>query len=528
MQPLLASEPTRIGDYRVLARLGKGSMGSVYLARSRGGRNLAVKVIRPDLADDPQFLQRFRREAEIARAVGGFWTAAVVDADVDAEQPWLATEYVPGPTLHQAVAEHGPLPEHTVRGLTAGLSEALAAIHSAGLVHRDLKPANVLLGPDGPRVIDFGISRAMDASAITATGMFFGTPGYFSPEQTVGGEVGPASDVFSLAAVLVFAATGTGPFGNDNTAAMLYRVVHSEPDLTDIAESLRPMLATCLAKDPTARPTPAALLNQTGEFSPKSTQWLPAAISALITERTAQLQQATRAADTPTPASEPAQADPAQRPATQRVEQTTPITPARPKPTAQQPIPLAARQPAPRRPAARTPSEGPGPVFKANRRIPALLAAAFYFAVAWGGIAAAFAIHGVPAQFVPAANTALTILLVLGCLNILRVIRPALRLKISSAGLRVSRLGLSRQIPWNEVSRVGLAGRGKRETVVVWVHQGARRPGSTWWQWVRGYQGGSRIFPAGRVGRWRRREEIGRIRLALEQYAPRIYDPRLL
>ena len=541
MQPLLTSEPTRIGDYRLLARLGKGSMGAVYLGRSRGGRIVAVKVVRPDLAEDPEFRERFQREAKIARSVGGFWTAAVVDADPDAEQPWLATEYVPGPNLHQAVTEHGPLPEHTVRSLAAGLSEALAAIHRAALVHRDLKPANVLLGPDGPRVIDFGISRAMDANSMTATGMFFGTPGYFSPEQTAGSEVGPPSDVFSLGAVLVFAATGNGPFGNEHTAAMLYRVVHSEPDLSQVPETLRPMLAGCLAKDPAARPAPSDLLDQVGESSPQGNQWLPPAVTALISEHTTQLQRTANAAaseDTPRPAAEhkpstraytglneqpkpPPPPPPAPPPS--RVEQTAPIAPARPRATAQQPV----QQPRPQRPLVS--KDNPGPVFKTGRRVPPLLWAAFLFGLAWGGVAAAYAIHGVPRHFVPAANIALTVLVVLGSLSLLKVLRPALRLKINSDGIRISRLGLSREISWNQINRVGLVGRGKREAVAVWVPDGAQRPKPRWWHWTRRYHGGTRLFPIGATGvLWTRRKEVKRLRLALQQYAPRVYDPRLL
>lgn len=301
MQPLLTSDPTEVGDYQLLARIGRGSMGGVYLARSRGGRMLAVKVVRADLAEDPEFRERFRREVAMARSVGGFWTAAVVDADPDAEQPWLATEYVPGPTLHRAVADHGVLPESTVRSLGAGLAEALAAIHQSGLVHRDMKPANVLLGPDGPRVIDFGISRTMQGSALTATGVFLGTPGFFSPEQTLGNDVGTPSDVFSLASVLVFAATGCSPFGDESTATLLYRTVHEEADLSGVPEQLRTLLAACLTKEPSQRPTADALVDRFGAPTPRGGQWLPPAINAAITEHNTQLQHAA-AAPAPSPA----------------------------------------------------------------------------------------------------------------------------------------------------------------------------------------------------------------------------------
>ncbi|HXV93108.1 MAG TPA: serine/threonine-protein kinase, partial [Pseudonocardia sp.] len=186
MRPLDAIDPRQIGPFAVAARLGAGAMGVVYLGRSPGGRAVAVKVVNRALADDPGFRERFRREVQAARRVGGFWTAAVVDADPDAPAPWLATEFVAGPTLHEAVSEAGTLPEPTVRRLAAGLAEALGAIHAAGLVHRDVKPSNVLLAPDGPRLIDFGIARALDHTALTAAGSVFGTPGYIAPEQVAG------------------------------------------------------------------------------------------------------------------------------------------------------------------------------------------------------------------------------------------------------------------------------------------------------------------------------------------------------
>ena len=285
MQPLLGSDPSRVGDYRLVGRLGRGAMGSVYFARSRGQRPIALKLVRPEFAEDPEFRERFRREVAMARTVGGFWTAAVVDADPDAEQPWLATEHVPGPTLQRAVTDHGPLPETSARTLAAGLAEALRAVHRAGLVHRDLKPANVLLGADGPRVIDFGIARAASNRTMTATGIFMGTPGYFSPEQAQGTEVGPASDVFALGAVLTFTTTGHGPFSTENTAAMLYGVVHDEPDLSRVPPGLRPLVAGCLAKDPAGRPSSDALLDQLGGPEARA-EWLPRGVTELIEHET--------------------------------------------------------------------------------------------------------------------------------------------------------------------------------------------------------------------------------------------------
>ncbi|AXG78405.1 serine/threonine-protein kinase [Streptomyces paludis] len=257
MQPLEAGEPASIGPYRLLGRLGSGGMGRVYLARSGGGRTVAVKVVHPHFALDDEFRARFRREVESARRVGGAWTAPVLDADPEAAVPWVATGYVAGPSLTQAVAGHGPLPERSVRTLGAGLAEALAAVHGLGLVHRDVKPSNVLLTLDGPRLIDFGIARAVDGTAsLTSTGVSVGSPGYMSPEQILAKTVSGAADVFSLGAVLVYAATGTGPFAGDSSAALLYKVVHEAPELGSLEGALRELVASCLAKDPAARPAP--------------------------------------------------------------------------------------------------------------------------------------------------------------------------------------------------------------------------------------------------------------------------------
>jgi serine/threonine protein kinase len=226
---------------------------------------VAVKAIRAELAENADFRVRFAREVTAARQVSGFFTAAVVDADLDGPVPWLATSYVPGSSLADAVSQSGPLPPAQVRELAAGLAEGLVAIHAAGVVHRDLKPSNVILAEDGPRILDFGISRAMEASALTQTGTVVGSPGFMSPEQAEGGEVGPPSDVFSLGAVLAFAATGEGPFGAGSTAALLYRVVHNPPGTTGIPAEIRPLIERCLDKDPHHRPTAAQLL---AEVSP--------------------------------------------------------------------------------------------------------------------------------------------------------------------------------------------------------------------------------------------------------------------
>jgi hypothetical protein len=262
---LQPGDPSRIGPYRLVEVLGAGGMGRVYLGRSAGGRLVAVKVIRAEFAADPEFRARFRREVELARRVHGFYTALVVDADVDGEVPWLATAYVAAPSLAQAVARSGPLAAGALSSLAAGLAEGLGAIHAAGLVHRDLKPSNVLLADDGPRVIDFGISRAAEATVLTAAGEFVGSPGYTSPEQAAGRETGPASDIFSLGAVVCFAATGRGAFGRGSMEDLVYRIVHGAPDLDGVPAGIRPLVERCLAKAPADRPTAAEILAELAE-----------------------------------------------------------------------------------------------------------------------------------------------------------------------------------------------------------------------------------------------------------------------
>ena len=235
-------------------------------------------MVRAELAGQAEFRTRFAREVAAAQKVSGLFTAPVVDADVDAPVPWLATAYVPGPSLAEAIAGHGPLPAASVLALAAGLAEGLGAIHAAGIVHRDLKPPNVLLAEDGPRIIDFGISRAAEASMLTGTGVVFGSPGFMSPEQARGHRVGPSSDVFSLGAVLTFAATGQGPFGTGSGNTVLYRVVFAPPDTSGVPAELRPLVERCLAKDPAQRPGIAQLLAELG-IAPPVPGWLPAPIT---------------------------------------------------------------------------------------------------------------------------------------------------------------------------------------------------------------------------------------------------------
>ncbi|WP_241195922.1 serine/threonine-protein kinase, partial [Streptomyces sp. SID10362] len=259
-QPLQDDDPRTVAGYRLAARLGAGGMGRVYLSHTRGGRPVALKVVRSELADDATFRRRFGREIKAARRVKGAYTAELIDADPDGTPPWLATLYVPGPSLSDAVARNGPLPVPAVLWLMAGVAEALQAIHGAGIVHRDLKPANVLLADDGPRVIDFGISLAADSTAHTATGTTIGTPQYMAPEQASGGDVTAATDIFSLGQTAAFAALGRPLYGDGPAATVLYRIVHSEPDLSGLPERLRDLLGRCLAADPGERAAPAELV----------------------------------------------------------------------------------------------------------------------------------------------------------------------------------------------------------------------------------------------------------------------------
>lgn len=291
-------------------------MGRVYLARTPGGRSVAVKVVHPELARDPEFRRRFAREVAAARAVDGRFTAQVLDAGVDDPTPWLSTVFVPGMSLAEAVAEHGPFPEEPALALARGLAAALTAVHAAGLVHRDLKPSNVLLGPDGPRVIDFGISRATEASALTRTGTTVGSPGFMSPEQAGGGTVGAASDVFSFGTVLAFTLTGESPFGTGATPALLYRVVHAEPRLEGLSGVALDLVRRCLAKDPAQRPSPAALLAELSAGAgaggpdgarPEGSAWLPAAVANSLLARAS---SALEADSGPAPAAAPVRYEP--------------------------------------------------------------------------------------------------------------------------------------------------------------------------------------------------------------------------
>ncbi|MFD8162283.1 serine/threonine-protein kinase [Streptomyces malaysiensis] len=316
MEPLGPDDPQIMGAYRLLGRLGSGGMGRVFVGRSAGGRTVAVKVVHAHFALDEEFRARFRREVDAARRVGGAFTAPVLDADPEARIPWVATGYVAGPPLNQAVSDEGPLPESSVRALGAGLAEALAAVHALGLVHRDVKPSNVLLALDGPRLIDFGIARATEGTvSLTSTGASIGSPGYMAPEQILGEGVEGAADVFSLGAVLAYAATGEPPFPGDTSAALLYKVVHDEPRFgPELTGELRDLVAACLAKNPADRPTPEQIVRrlapEDGASGLARPGWLPGAVVERVSRQVVELLDLEAEAVAPPSAAEPSDAGP--------------------------------------------------------------------------------------------------------------------------------------------------------------------------------------------------------------------------
>ncbi|OEU96325.1 serine/threonine-protein kinase [Streptomyces oceani] len=299
MEQLEPWDPRVIGGYRLIGRLGEGGMGRVYLARSDRGRTVAVKLVREELTEQDEFRARFRQEVRAARRVGGRWTAAVLDDDTEATQPWVATGYIAGPSLQRVVADSGrPLPARSVRLLAAGLAHALRDVHDAGIVHRDLKPSNVLITIDGPRVIDFGIARALDTTAskdgLTRTGAIVGTPGFLSPEQVRGDSPTPASDVFCLGSVLAYAATGEPPFGGADSGvhAVLYRIAQEEAELSGLPEELRELVTGCLAKNPDERPTLDEVLAATDEPESADEPWLPGGLVAQLGRHATELLEA--------------------------------------------------------------------------------------------------------------------------------------------------------------------------------------------------------------------------------------------
>ncbi|MFE2145988.1 serine/threonine-protein kinase [Streptomyces sp. NPDC059456] len=315
MMRLRREDPRVVGSFRLHRRLGAGGMGVVYLGSDRRGQRVALKVIRPDLAEDQEFRSRFAREVSAARRIRGGCTARLVAADLEAERPWFATQYVPGPSLHDKVAEEGPLTAAQIAAIGAALSEGLVAVHEAGVVHRDLKPSNILLSPKGPRIIDFGIAWATGASTLTHVGTAVGSPGFLAPEQVRGAAVTPATDVFALGATLAYAATADSPFGHGSSEVMLYRVVHEEPHLVGVPDALAPLVQACLAKDPEERPSTLQLSMRLKEIAAREAQGLsdgrppaqrarverPAGRPAERTEAYADQRTERRTGGTPTP-----------------------------------------------------------------------------------------------------------------------------------------------------------------------------------------------------------------------------------
>ncbi|MFD7602687.1 serine/threonine-protein kinase [Streptomyces mirabilis] len=383
MEKLGAGEPQQIGAYRLLARLGAGGMGRVYLARSDRGRTVAVKLVREELAAQEEFRARFRQEVLAARRVGGLWTAPVLDADTEAAVPWVATGYVAGPSLQTVVGhDHGALPERSVRILAAGLAHALKDIHAAGLIHRDLKPSNVLVTIDGPRVIDFGIARALETvtdGGLTRTGALVGSPGFMAPEQVRGDRVTPACDVFCLGSVLSYAATGALPFGaaNSGVHAMMFRIAQEDPDLDGVPEGLADLVRHCLRKDPAARPGLDEILERIGAEDTvvegrSRDPWLPSALVAQLGRHAVRLLDTENPAERPAPAPAPPTRQataPAQEPAPESVPAALDLSKSSAAPA---PAPAPAPEVAPEHAATPPPPGGPA----STDHLPTLIAGA--------------------------------------------------------------------------------------------------------------------------------------------------------
>lgn len=485
-----------IGSFTIQGRLGRGAMGAVYLARSPSGRLVAVKVVRDELAGDAAFRARFAREIAAARRVGGTHTAAVVDADPDAERPWLATEYLPGPTLQKAVETSGPLAADGMRTLARGLAEALMAIHGSGVIHRDLKPSNIVLTENGPRVIDFGIARALEEASLTATGVVIGTPGYLSPEQITGAPVGPASDLFALGSVLVYAASGRGPFATGNPASLMHRVINEQPQLPPLPDLLEDVVRRCLARDPGHRPTPADLLRLLG---PPAGTSVPAETIALIPP--------TRILPDEPPAPQPP-------PPQQQFAQPLP------SPVGEQyPEPAPWVQPVvvpPQRPVQPT-----GAMFRTTRMRPAVLAVVSTLLL--------FAIYPSDPRF-RYLHPYLTPLLVLASVFVLvyavrcwyLTFRRQVELHLSPHGLTVVRGARQATVPWSGVTRLRVGGDRKRPWLIAWLEPQ--------YQWalpvpVRPYHGGLKIYPIAHGGTDKRRtRQVDELRAALNWYAGYLHD----
>ncbi|WP_199552958.1 serine/threonine-protein kinase [Streptomyces sp. N35] len=370
MMRLRREDPRVVGSFRLHRRLGAGGMGVVYLGSDRRGQRVALKVIRPDLAEDQEFRSRFAREVSAARRIRGGCTARLVAADLEADRPWFATQYVPGPSLHDKVADEGPLTAAEVAAVGSALSEGLVAVHEAGVVHRDLKPSNILLSPKGPRIIDFGIAWATGASTLTHVGTAVGSPGFLAPEQVRGQAVTAATDVFSLGATLAYAAMGDSPFGHGSSEVMLYRVVHEEAQLQGVPDALSPLIRACLAKDPEERPSTLQLSMRLKEIASREAQSptdiRPPAPRLDVDRPTARVDERTQSAS-----------QSQSRPAPERPRRPGPTPPpsgggARPPAARRAPAPRASRPGTGNRPAPRSGSGRPAPrTTGTGRRVPA-------------------------------------------------------------------------------------------------------------------------------------------------------------
>jgi serine/threonine protein kinase len=362
--PLRDTDPARVGSYRLLARLGAGGMGVVYLASGQDGRPVALKVLRPEMADDVEFRKRFSREVTALTRVRGVCTVQVIDADTTSAQPFLVTEYAEGPSLAEYIDSRGPMDPQMLYGLATGLAEALTAIHAAGIVHRDLKPSNVLLTAGGPKVIDFGIAQVLEATAVTRAGMTVGSAGYMAPEQIMG-RAGTAADIFSWAVTIAYAASGQSPFGTGTSEVILYRIMHESPDITAVPPSLHAQVAAGLDKDPHVRPTAPELLTQLTR-----TAAIPSAGSDNLTQTV--LAQTWHPAGPLPPGPPPSRPEPLPRPA-----------PSQPSPSWGAPLPS---------------TQSPGAPRRGGMRRPVLLTLVLAIAVLFGagGAVLAYALSGHP------------------------------------------------------------------------------------------------------------------------------------
>jgi len=486
-----AGDPTTVGSFAILGRLGRGAMGTVYLARSPGGRLVAVKVVRDELAGDTGFRARFAREIEAARKVSGAFTAAVVDADPDAPHPWLATEHLPGPTLQMAIDRSGPMTPGGVQALAGGLAEALMAIHRSGLVHRDLKPSNIVLTDNGPRVIDFGIARALEEASLTATGMVIGTPGYLSPEQITGTAIGPASDMFALGAVLVFAASGCGPFATGNPASLLHRIVHEQPHIPPLPGPLHDVVRRCLAQDPGARPAPLELLQTLG--SPANTAFLPPPAATLHLPP-----PPTKILPEPPPPARVHQPAPIHQPAP--VHQPVPVH----QPSVDQPLP----QPG-------------GATFSTSRTRSVVIAT----------ITTLLFLGLLPTDAetrtrYPVASMIFGIVdlvcLYFAIRHWIHLLRRRVELGLAPHGLTIARGKHRATVPWSGVNRIRVAGDVRRPWLIVWVEPpylnavpARRKP----------HHGGYKIYPIAHGASVKRRiRQVDELRAALNWYAGHRHD----